>query len=167
MGLVQDIIIYKNGHVEKREESFNTIINGIGKLAAALFKGDPAYTPLSYWAVGQGAATWDALITAGTITYDMSTTRLVNELGRKSIPLSSMTFVNDDGDAILTLNNRIKITVLFDWDECNGEWREFGIFGGNATSGVNTGIMVNHKIHKLINKTNEMKVERSIIFTFN
>ena len=64
-------------------------------------------------------------------------------------------------------SNILQIRRVFTEIECNGVWREFGIFGGNATETANSGIMINKRHHGVITKTNEMKVERIMRFVLS
>lgn len=93
--------------------------------------------------------------------------KLVNEIGRKIIPAGSIKFVDGNGNVTTSVTNRIEISLLFSENDVNGKWREFGIFGGNATGTKDSGIMINHKVHDILTKTSNMTVERKIRFTFN
>ena len=68
---------------------------------------------------------------------------------------------------ITTPSNILQVKRVFGEDECNGTWREFGIFGGNATSAANSGIMINKRHHGVITKTSDMTVERVMRFVLN
>lgn len=93
-------------------------------------------------------------------------TKLVSEIFRKPIQPSDMTFLDSGNLPTETPTNKIQISVTFEANEAIGSWREFSIFGGNASSTKDTGLAINKKNHALINKTNEMVVERKIRFTF-
>lgn len=163
IGEFQDTITYADGRTEVKDWNRNMIVNGISKLVACLLKGQAGYTGLSYWAIGQGLDSWDASLPTAKATD----VKLESEIGRKSIPASAITFIDDAGQATSTVTNKIQITLEFKESECNGKWREFAIFGGNATTATNSGIMINHKIHELITKTSAMTIERKIRFTFS
>lgn len=162
-GEFRDIITYADGRQEIRE-GHNIIVNDIGKLIACLFKVQSGYSGLQYWAVGSGAEGWDNTNPTQALATD---TQLTNELGRKVISPSNIVFLDSGNSTTGTVTNKIKVTVTFAESECNGTWREFGLFGGNATTTRNSGIMINHKNHAIMVKTNQMTVERQIIFTFN
>lgn len=163
IGEYTDTIYHADGRVEVRE-SQNCIINDIGKLIACLFKGQSGYSGLTYWAIGSGADTWDNVNPTPAQPTD---TKCVNEIGRKAIPASAIKFIDSSNSETSAVTNRIQITLTFTESECNGVWREFAIFGGNATSTKNSGIAINHKNHGIMVKTSSMVVERQIRFTFN
>lgn len=162
IGEFTDTITYNDGRVEVREGQ-NLIVNDIGKLIACLFKIHSGYTGLTHWAIGSGQEAWDDSETNPKVTD----TRLETEFFRKAISPSDIKFLDAYGEPTETITNRIGITVTFSTSEANGKWREFAIFGGNATGSANTGTMINHKIHKILTKDDSMTIERQIRFTFN
>lgn len=160
IGEFRDIIRHADGTVEVTPWTRNTIVTDINKaIAYALAQKGGA----TYWAVGSGEEAWD------TSSHDPqpSDTRLANEIGRKEIPKSAIKFLDEFGSETSAITNTIQITLTFGVEELNGVWREFAIVGGNATSSANTGILINHKVHGVINKTNTMEIERQMKFTFN
>lgn len=160
-GEYQDIITHGDGSVEITE-SHNLIVDDIYKLIAILLGRRTGYTGLQFWAVGSGQSSWnDSNIPDPTV----GDTRLVNEIGR--VQIASVYHVNENLEQTLQETNRIAVEVTFGKDDCNGTWREFGIFGGNANANANSGVMINHKTHGAILKTNEMEITRRIIFTFS
>lgn len=163
-GEITDIINYVDtGVVEVREKSFNVVVNDISKLIAALMKGQSGYTGISYWAVGSGLDTWDNSNPPLPNVTDVS---LVNEIYRKVIPASAFSFLDSNGNTTTSVTNTIQITLLFTESEANGFLREFALYGGNATATKGSGIIINHKTHGLIYKTNNMTLERIMKFTF-
>lgn len=163
IGEYTDTIYHSDGRVEVKE-SKNTIVNDIGRLIACLFKQKEGYTGLTYWAVGSGSDSWDTTNPPTALVTDKG---CVNEIGRKQIPPSAITFIDGDNQPTEQITNRLQITLTFTEQECNGVWREFSIFGGNATSLANSGIAINHKNHSVMVKTDSMVIERQIRFTFN
>ena len=160
IGQFRDIIKYADGRVEVTEWSKNTIVNDVTKaIAYALAQKGGA----TYWSIGSGQESWDTNPTDPQPTD----TRLVNEIGRKLIPNSAFTFLDSHGRETSSITNTIQITLTFGANEVNGKWREFAIVGGNATSNANSGILINHKTHGVINKTDTMEIERQMKFTFN
>ncbi len=145
----------------------NLVVNTIGNLIAARFfgntgGGDADDKPISYWAIGSGNPSWDTVPGIPSVTD----TILVAEFARKLITPSEMTYL-DAGDLPTVSNtNKLQIILTFGTSEANGTWREFGIFGGNATAVLDTGLMINHKIHGSITKTVAIAIERTIRFTF-
>lgn len=161
-GEFRDTIYYADGSVEVTEWNRNLIVTGINNLIAALFKGQSGYSGIGYWAIGSGQASWDTSLQNPTA----SGTKLVTEFARKAIPASAITFLTSSDTVSSTVTNRLQITLTFEESEANGSWREFGIFGGNATATKDSGIMINHKTHSIIPKSNSMRIERQIRFTF-
>lgn len=161
-GEYQDTIRYADGSVEVIK-SHNLIVDGLYKLITSLLSSKGGYSGLQYWAVGSGSVSWDSELPEPQV----NDTRLTQEIGRKQIQPSDFAWVNDSGVVQSTPTNRLRVRVTFSNSECVGTWREFGIFGGNATSTANSGIMMNHKHHPIITKTAEMEIEREIIFTFS
>ena len=160
IGEFRDVITYANGEKEVTEWTKNTIVTDINKaIAYALAQKGGA----TYWAIGSGQESWDT----NPVDPQPSDTRLNNEIGRKLIPSSAIKFLDSRGEETSSITNTILITLTFGADEMNGKWREFAIVGGNATSSVNSGILINHKTHGVINKTDTMEIERQMKFTFN
>lgn len=162
IGEFTDTITYADGTKEVKEGQ-NLIVNDIGKLIACLFKKQDDYTGLSYWAIGSGQDAWDGKDVNATVLDS----RLEAEHYRKEIPKENIQFLDEFGEPTEEITNRIGITLTFATNEANGKWREFSIFGGNATESPNTGLMINHKIHKILTKDESMTIERQIRFTFN
>lgn len=163
-GKFKDTIIYEDGRIEERDWDYNCIINDVTKLITSLFKIQSGYSGLNYWAVGSGLYSWDTSTTPTAVPTD---TKCINEIGRVAIPPSGMIWLDGSGNPSATPTNVMKVTVTFAPTDCIGTWREFSLFGGNATSALNSGIAINHKNHGRIDKTNTMTIQRQIIFTFN
>lgn len=162
LGEVFDTIYHKDGRIEKREKSFNIVVDSISKLISALIKHENDYTDgRLYWAVGEGLPSWDT----APYTPVATTTKLFNEVFRKQI--TSRSFIDVEGNPTNEVTNRLQLDIVLETNEANGfSLREFGIFGGNVTSVPNSGIMINHKTHSRIDKEEGMRVERSVRFTF-
>lgn len=159
---VIDKITYTDGRKEVREYK-NTVVNDCSKLIATLFKNHVGYAGASYWAVGSGDVAWS---NSTPPTPSVSNFKLQTETFRKAIPANSIVFLTDANVETANITNRLQITLTFNEGEANGELREFGIFGGNATTTLNSGIMINHKIHPIIYKTSDMKIERILRLVF-
>lgn len=163
IGEVKDTIIDLDGNIiEERDWSPNTICDGLGIMVACLLKQHAGYDQSLYWAVGSGN-NWDA---ENPPAPSKSDTKLANEIGRKAISPSNIQFVDGSGIATLEPTNRLLITQTFEYGECNGNWMEMAIVGGNATITKDTGLLVNHKTHKLVEKNVNRKIERQVRFTF-
>lgn len=159
---VTDVITYPDGRKEVREY-FNTVVDDCSRLIASLMKRQAGHTGIAYWAVGSGAGTWD---NANPPAPQESDVKLVNETFRKAIQPSDIVFL-DENDAVTELvTNKIQVKVSFLEAEANGELREFGLYGGDATATKDSGIMINRKTHGLIYKTSGMMLERTIRIVF-
>jgi len=159
---VTDKITYPDGRVEVRNY-VNTVVDDCSRLIASLMKGQNGYKGITYWAVGSGAGTWD---NANPPAPAVGDTKLFNETFRKAINASDITFLDSNDNPTTSVTNKLQIKVTFTEEEANGELREFGLFGGNATSTKNSGIMINRKTHGLIYKTSGMTLERTIRIVF-
>lgn len=159
---VIDKVIHADGRVEEFTY-YNTVVDSCSKLIACLMKGQAGYNGILYWAVGSGDSSWS---NSNPPSPSTSTTKLVNEIGRKRIDPNNIVFIDANNNVTQNITNRLQISITFEEGEMNGEWREFGLFGGNATGTKDTGIMINHKIHPLIYKTSGIRVERTIRLTF-
>lgn len=152
--------IYKNGELVDVIEGHNLVVLNVLKLIMSLLKKQSGYTGIQYWAVGSGDPSWDSNMP----TPDVSATRLTNEIGRVAIPASEIVFLDNSYNVSPTPTNIIQITHTFGENDCNGTWREFGLFGGNATTSANSGLIINKRHHAVITKTSEMTVERVMRF---
>lgn len=161
-GEIIDRIHYADGHVEERV-GHNLVVNSFLNLVMCLLKQQSGYKGIQYWAVGSGASSWDSSLP----NPDISATKLTSELGRVPIAASEIQFLNPNYNVVTTPTNILQISHTFGPTDCNGVWREFGIFGGNATTAANSGIMINKRHHAVITKTEEMTIERIMRFTLN
>lgn len=155
--------IYRDGEFVEERVGHNLVVNTFLSLVMCLLKKKAGYSGIQYWAVGSGSPSWDEDIPSP----DISATRLTNEIARVPISTDEMQFLDSDYNVVSTPTNILQIKHLFTTDECNGVWREFGIFGGNATSAVNSGILINKRHHAILTKTSDMTVERTMRFTLN
>lgn len=162
-GQIIDRIYNKDGELVQTIEGHNLVVNSFLKLVMALCKGEAGYSGIQYWAIGSGDTSWDDEIP----DPEINASRLTAEIGRIPITPSEISFLNASGAVSTTPTNILQIKHVFDVNDCNGKWREFGIFGGNATSEANTGILINKRHHDVITKTNEMIIERTMRFTLN
>lgn len=79
-----------------------------------------------------------------------SQTALRTPLLRKEI--DAWTFLDEDGEPTGTATNALQLTTVFDLNEANGALVEMGLFGGDATDEVGTGLMFNYKTFPVWNK---------------
>ena len=158
-----DKIFNKNGELIEVCEGENLVVNTFLNLVMALLKGESGYTRITYWAVGSGSSSWDG----STPSPSLTDTKLTDEIGRVAIAANEISFLDNSYNVTATPTNILQIKHTFGYNDCNGTWREFGLFGGNATSAINTGIMVNKRHHGVITKTNEISIERTMRFTLS
>lgn len=158
-GEVIDKYIHKDGTVEVFE-GHNIIVDKIFTLMACLLK-SPSSASALYWANGIGDASWDAT----PYEENSGVSSLVNEIFRKQISASDISFITEAGVVTAGLTNRLQITTLFNYAESNGDLREFALFGYNASATANSGIMINHKVHGRRSKDSEIQLERIIKLT--
>lgn len=161
-GMFRDIITNKRtGEVKVSKWEHNLVVNSAINLITALLAGKNT-KGIGYWAVGSGADSWDTT----SVDPTASETKLTSEIGRKSI--SMIEFYDSNNGVSATPTNKIHIAVTFNENECNGTWREFGLFGGDtASSTADSGIMIDKKHHNVITKTQDIVIERHIVLTFN
>lgn len=161
-GEFQDIITDKRtGKVTKTKWSHNLVVESVTKLVAALIHNQFASNKV-YWAVGSGEDSWDTSMPA----VQVSDCALTHEIGRKEVT-NTIEYYNESNNPTETITNKLHITATFTEEDCNGDWREFGLFAGDATQTLGSGIMIDNKRHSHIGKTNEMVIERHLILTFN
>lgn len=161
-GEIIDRIHYADGRVEERV-GHNLVVNNFLNLVMSLLKQQSGYKGIQYWAVGSGASSWDGSMP----NPDINSTKLTAELGRVAIGAGEIKFLNSNYNEVSTPTNILQISHTFGPSDCNGVWREFGIFGGNATTAKDSGIMINKRHHAVITKTEEMTIERIMRFTLN
>ena len=162
-GHIIDRIYNKNGELIDTIEGHNLVVNSFLKLVMSLCKGQDGYGGIQYWAIGSGEASWDT----EPANPEINATRLTTEIGRVAIDPSNIKFLTPELTETTTPTNVLQIKHTFGINDCNGVWREFGLFGGNATGVANSGIMINKRHHGAITKTNEMSIERTMTFTLN
>lgn len=163
IGDTKDTIYNKDGKIIDIIVGHNLVVNSFLNLAMCLLKNEDDYTGIKYWAVGTGDSTWDEKIPEPTLVE----TLLTNELGRVEIPKNEIVFLDENYEISEVPTNIIQIVHVFGVHDCNGVWREFGLFGGNATDEKNSGILVNKRHHGIITKTEDMVIERTMRFTLN
>ena len=138
----------------------NLIVDASGLLLSALCKGESGYGGFQYLAVGSGQESWD---TEGVPDPSPSQTQLVNELARAVVEI---TFLDESNEPTVTVTNKLEVAGAFASGVAeSAPWREWGIFGGNATSSPNSGIMVDYATHSAQAKESETWIRKvRIIF---
>lgn len=155
--------IFKNGILVEERVGHNLIVNSFLNLVMCLLKQQSDYKGIQYWAVGSGADAWDSNLP----NPSLDATKLTNEIGRVAISAEDIIFLDSDYNPTTTPTNILQISHVFGENDCNGTWREFGIFGGNATATANSGIMINKRHHAVISKSTDMTIERVMRFTLS
>jgi hypothetical protein len=171
IGRYQDTLIDKNGNVKKHEIKNNQVQLSALKLISSLFKNQANTIGIQYIALGSGDTTWDLLPNNKPNPMPTSNTTLTNEVFRKAIPTSDIVFVDPTGafgqGAISqSPTTRLRITTQIEANEANVSLREFSLFGGNATNVEDTGFMINWVAHPLIEKTDDVVLNRMIELDF-
>ncbi len=143
---------------------YNIVVDECSRLIAALLKEEEGINGIQYWAVGEGNSDWDDLNWEENAPEPSNeANQLLNEQARK--PHDSISFIDAVEEETGDITNRLLIQVTFSEGEANYSLREFGLFGGDASSDTNSGIMINHYYHPVITKTEEMILERNLILT--
>ena len=171
LGKYQDTLIDKNGNVKKHEIKNNQVQLTALKLIASLFKNQANTLGIQYIALGSGDTTWDLLPNNKPNPMPNSDIKLTTEVFRKSIPTSDIVFVDPtaafgQGAISQTPTTRLRITTQIEANEANTALREFALFGGNATGMQDSGFMLNWVAHPLIEKTDDVVLNRMIELDF-
>jgi hypothetical protein len=169
-GKYQDTLI-KNGIEQKQEIKSNQVQLSALKLISSLFKDTADLNGISHIALGSGDDTWDNLPNNKPNPMPTSNTTLTNEVFRKPIPSSNINFVDASGafgqGAISqTPTTRLRVEIEINGNEAIGSLREFGLFGGTATAIEDSGLMINWVAHPLIEKTDDLVLNRLIELDF-
>lgn len=170
-------IVYKrdsrgNEEIIHRSKKHNTIMTKVTNLIAALFKNDSNMpVGIKYHALGTGSSSWD---TGTPPSPSTSNEYLEAEYFRKEVLTSNMDYIDSGGSPFsptgspgvdYVVQPRVRLKTTFEYNEANGEWiREQAIFGGDATSTVDTGHIINIIRHPRIRKEDNVKVDRFIQF---
>ena len=129
IGEVTDRLIdAKTGELIEERVYNNLVVDNCSVLIAGLMKG--ALNGIQYFAVGSGSASWNNASLPSPATTDA---KLLNETYRKAILGTDIKFIDANNVASANPTNRLEIKVTFNESEANGELRELGLFGGNAT----------------------------------
>ena len=141
----------------------NLIVVGFGLLVASLLKGGFTESfPITYWGVGEGeGAFWDDLTQEQRQSKSLFTlTSLYNETFRV---ITTNVFIDENDIEIFPgPTNRLEIRAIFGPD-VSGDLREFGLFGGTATSTLGSGLLIDHKAHQVININETIGLDQVLI----
>lgn len=153
-------------------EGHNLVTNPMRLLIASALIGEATYFAddvittsgrkgIQYWATGSGNPLDDATNPASPAVTD---TRLFAELAR--VPVS-VTFVDDLGNATIggAASRRIQVQATFGENVATGYNTEFGLFGGNATTATNSGLLLNRVTHPLKYKNSNDIRRLTLVFS--
>ena len=165
-GKFQDTLIDIDGNVIWQTPwQPNLIVDGLRRVLAALMKGEGQ--ALTFWAVGTGQDSWDSL--PPVLPSDderRQITQLYRETKRKPIPPDQMIFV---GGTPSSPSNQLQIRVDFLAEDIpaigDRRLREFGLISG-GTADLNTGVLINHRIHPRIDLQEGLTLQRTLRLTF-
>ena len=155
----------------------NLIVDKVSELLAWLFKegGPSGPSGIQYYALGSGLTSWDTTLPPPASDDVQLETEIVDGMGvAVSRRVPTIEYLDDDDLVTLTKTNRLKLTVIYDYDELNDPgppaqnlWREFGVFGGDADADTpDSGYMINHVTNGVFTKTALLKVRRTLNFQF-
>lgn len=140
------VLEHEDGTVEVIGPKTNDIVINGKILMAALMKNDALYpNGIQYLAVGSGDSDWD---TQGTPDPSFANTTLLDEVdpGGRKVPESIVYLDGPAGSPTLTPSAIIQVKTRFEKTDlpAGGVYiREYGLFGGNATSVKDSGLMFN------------------------
>ncbi len=150
-------------HVTKKCD--NIIVNVASDLLAGLMLNEPTFTGgILQHAVGEGFLVWDISLPNPVA----SQTTLNTELAR--LAPDSIVYLDGSDNPTATITSKIRIKTTFDFltpAALNGKFiREQGLFGGDATSTTDSGIMIDAINHVKIFKDATIRIVRFIDLTF-
>lgn len=168
VGRWHDEIRHSDGTIEhgpdgKFEWGWNQIQNTFRTLLACWSRAEPGYDRIGFMGIGTGLIGWDTV--PPTQSFDQ--TILESEYYRMTIPQGDIIFIDPvTGDPSVTPTNKLEITVNIGYSDANGTMREFGLFGGTATSSLDSGEIVNWIVHDRIDKTSGFEIQRKVRIEF-
>lgn len=142
----------------------NQIQHSAAKLVTGLLRryaefAATTFTGISYLAVGEGQAGWDAVPPA----QPKADVALDTEVFRKAIAPADMAYIDAFAGAVVAGPSRfVRVTATLLPAEANFSLREFGLFGGDADGVADSGLMLNWVVHPRFDKTNVMTLVRVI-----
>ena len=178
----------KGGEILAQKEVKNLIVETASVLMARrLAPGDNATSPapsipyeaisgLKYLAVGVGlledpGSAYDPVSNPVSSAWNLQNpteekitdTKLVGELFRKEF--TSWSFLDEDLP-VSTPTNVLRLVTTFDTNEATGPLTEMGLFGGDATTAKDSGIMFNYKTFAVWNKPADSQLTVTWKLTF-
>lgn len=166
-GKYRDVVADDRGNfIEDYGWRSNRIVQNCHVLLSALLKRDGGYAGILYWAIGEGLSSWDSRIPNPSETD----TQLTQEIARKSLPVGQIVYLDDDHEQTQTPSPQLEIRCTFNENDLNLDGvqplREFGLFGGDATETVNSGLMIDRVIHPRVDFGPGMTLTRHVRLSF-
>jgi len=127
---------------------------------------ESAFSDDIYLALGEGLTAWDG----ETIHPRRSDVRLARETTRMIIRPEQMRYLDEQHQTSDLPTTCVEVTALLSGDDIGAmTLREFGLFGGDATSAADSGLMIDYVIHPRIDLAPGLDISRTIrlYFTFN
>ncbi len=140
----------------------NLIVSSAWPLVAALLRKEPNAIGISFCAVGEGDSAWDRTVPRPTA----ETARLYREIARSAVALTEMRYIDAAGHPARGWTHRLELTITISPSSNPRTVREFGLFGGDATSTPNTGRLINYAVHPVIELRANQKLTRTIRLNF-
>lgn len=112
-----------------------------------------------FLAIGRGDTAWDEI----PPQYDRSSHQMVNEVARHAVTANDTSYIDDAGITTRRVTHRLRIQTAFAAGEATGSLRECGLFGGAASSELNSGTLISYFMHRRLDKSEQMSLNRSII----
>ncbi len=136
----------------------NLIVSSAWPLVAALLRKEPNAIGISFCAVGEGDSAWDRTVPRPTA----ETARLYREIARSAVALTEMRYIDAAGHPARGWTHRLELTITISPSSNPRTVREFGLFGGDATSTPNTGRLINYAVHPVIELRANQKLTTTI-----
>ena len=153
--------------VTSSEWKSNRIVQNSDILIASLMKGEPNTSGILFLAFGTGEESWDDT----NPNAAAGTQQLANEFFRHRIAPSELIYLDELGRPSIRATRRIGVNVnLIGSERVEGDFlslREFGLYGGDASDALNSGLLINYVIHPRIDLTATVTLNRQLILTFD
>lgn len=131
----------------------NRVVHTCSLLLAALLKREEGMQGILYWAVGEGERGWDTLCPSP----QLDDTQLAAEVARQALIPEQIVYLDDAGVPSGSPTACLEVTAEFAGEDLVSSGfqslREFGLFGGNATDALDSGLMIDYVIHPRIDLT--------------
>jgi len=143
----------------------NLIVDVVKSLLAGLFANETSFTGgVLYHALGRGDVSWDTTVPDPSA----SDVALFDEHYRTTPDSINYLDISNNVVSFSHSVSKIEVTTTFDYGDAgaDGSIREQGLFAGDATASLDSGIMVNAIRHKEIYKDSTIKIVRRIRIQF-